>query len=68
MFVQIPKTNLVRDTRSMGLSVQNTTEKNEYYAKRRMLAIQREEINILKAEISELKALVLQLLNKDSNV
>jgi hypothetical protein len=77
MFVRIPGTNLLRDTVSMGLTVENGSEKNEYYAKRRMLQIQKQEINKLSVEMDAMRnevsqindtlATILNLLSKGSN-
>lgn len=46
---------MVRDTESMALLNTNITEKNEYYAKVRMLKNQKDELNKVNTEISELK-------------
>ena len=46
---------MVRDTESMALLNTNITEKNEYYAKARLLKNQKDELNKVNTEISELK-------------
>ena len=70
-FVKVNNADFVRDTNSMGLSSTNTAEKNEYYIKLRMIQNQKEginrvneEINSLKNDVSEIKTLLSQLLNK----
>ena len=70
-FVKVNNADFVRDTNSMGLSSTNTAEKNEYYTKLRMIQNQKEginrvneEINSLKNDVSEIKTLLSQLLNK----
>lgn len=70
-FVKVNGADFVRDTHSMGLSNTNAAEKNEYYAKLRLIQNQKEginkvneEINALKNDITEIKTLLSQLLNK----
>jgi hypothetical protein len=70
-FIRVPGTNLLRDINSMGLSNQNTSEFQEYKTRRKMLQTQRDEINKLKSdinivrdELSEIKSLMLRLLDK----
>ena len=70
-FVKVNGADFVRDTHSMGLSNTNISEKNEYYAKLRLIQNQKEginkvneEINVLKNDITEIKTLLSQLLNK----
>lgn len=70
-FVKIEGAEFVRDTNSMLLSNTNTSEKNEYYTKLRMIQNQKEglnrvneEINSLKNDVTEIKTLLSQLLNK----
>ena len=70
-FVKVNNADFVRDTNSMGLSSTNTAEKNEYYTKLRMIQNQKEginrvneEINALKNDVSEIKTLLSQLINK----
>lgn len=62
--------NFVRHTESMGLSNINKAEKDEYYAKLRMIKNQKDEINSLKSEISSLKedvSEIKELLKKIAN-
>jgi hypothetical protein len=73
-YVQIPGTNLVRDTNSMGLVNRDSAGLEEYQMKRRLMATQKEEINkvrqemdSIKSDMSEIKQLMLQLLGKGSN-
>jgi len=73
-FVKIEGADFVRDINSMGLSNTNMSEKNEYYAKVRLLQNQKEEINKVKSEMSnikndigDIKALLQQLLEKGTN-
>jgi len=73
--VKVTGTNLVRDTKSMALINTDTNEKNEYYNKLRLIKNQKDEINKVKLEISEvrddlkeLKSMVAQLLSKGLNV
>ncbi len=72
--VKVTGTEFVRDTNSMALINTNNTERNEYYAKVRMLTTQKQEINTVKEEIAsvkedmnEIKQLMLKLLEKGSN-
>jgi hypothetical protein len=72
--VKVTGTNFVRDTKSMALINTDSNAKNEYYAKVKMLKIQKEEINTvkseigtLKSEISEIKQMLLQLMDKGLN-
>ena len=55
MLVKVTGTDFVRDTNSMGLSNLNTSEKNEYYSKVRLIKNQKEEINNVKAEMANIK-------------
>lgn len=72
--VQIPGTTLFRDTESMGLVNRDSHGLEEYNMKRRMILTQRDEINKVKTEIaglkqdmSEIKQLLLKLMDKDLN-
>lgn len=74
MLVQITGTNLVRDTKSMGLINCDLNGLQEYENKRRAELAKRSEINTLKSEIenikgdvAEIKQLMLKLLDKGSN-
>jgi hypothetical protein len=71
--VKITGTNFVRDLNSMGLSNLNSSEKEEYYAKLRLLKNQKVELNSMQAQIdsikndvSTIKELLLQLISKES--
>lgn len=73
-FVRVTGTNYVRDTNSMGLVNVDDVEKNDYLSKVAMIKTQKEEINKVKSdidsfksELSEIKELMMQLLNKGSN-
>lgn len=70
--VKVTGTNLVRDMRSMAIMPVDNTEKNEYYAKLRVIKNQKEEINKIRSEIddiksdvSEIKGLLKQLIGKE---
>jgi len=74
MLVKVTGTNFVRDTSTMALINTNTQEKNDYQSKVRMLKTQKDEINIVKSEIdgirnemSEIKQMLTQLLDKGLN-
>ena len=69
--VKIEGAEYVRDTETMFLNNTNSAEKNEYYAKLRLIQNQKEginrvneEINSLKNDVTEIKTLLSQLLNK----
>jgi hypothetical protein len=70
-FVKVTGTSFVRDVNSMGLSNTDTAAKDEYYNKLRLLKSQKQELNMVKEEIdsvrfemSEIKQLLQQLINK----
>ena len=70
--VQIPGTSLVRDTNSMGLINRDRNGLEDYNAKRKFLASQKDEINNVKMELinvktdmQEIKQLLLQLMDKN---
>ena len=70
-FVRVTGTNFVRDINSRALLPTDNTEKNEYYAKLRLVKNQKEEINKVRSEIDciktdmcEIKSLLQQLLKK----
>ena len=72
--VQIPGTTLVRDTNSMGLINRDRNGLEDYNAKRKILATQKDEINNVKMELinvktdmQEIKQLLLQLMDKNIN-
>ena len=74
MLVQIPGTYLVRDTNSMGLINKDSNGLQEYIKKRNMAAAQRDEINTLKQDVTnikndmqEIKHLLMQLMDKNLN-
>lgn len=70
--VRVTGTNYVRDVNSMAIMPVDNTEKNEYYAKLRVIKSQKEEINKIRSEIdgiksdvSEIKGLLKQLIGKE---
>jgi hypothetical protein len=74
MIVPIPGTNLVRDTNSMGIINRDRNGLEDYIAKRKLMALQKEEINNVKMEIAgvkndmqEIKQLLLKLMDKNIN-
>lgn len=74
MLIQIPGTNLFRDTESMALINRDKNGLEDYQSRRRFLSSQSNEINKVKSEIndvkndlSEIKQLLLQLMDKGSN-
>lgn len=74
MFVEVKDSKFIRDTKSMALINKDNSARDEYYAKVKMMKLQKEEINRLKTEMSELKTdmhdikdLLRQLLGKGSN-
>lgn len=54
-FVSVTGTNLIRDINSMGLSLIDQQEKNDYYNKRALMTRQKAEINTLKQEMNDMK-------------
>jgi hypothetical protein len=69
--VRVTGTNFVRDINSRAILPTDTTEKNEYYAKLKLVKTQKEEINKVKAELDciktdmcEIKSLLQKLLSK----
>ena len=69
--VRVTGTNFVRDIESRAIMPTDNTEKNEYYAKLRLVKMQKDEINKVKSEIdciktdmTEIKSLLQQLLVK----
>jgi BMFP domain-containing protein YqiC len=71
MLVKVTGTSFVRDTNSMLLSNTDTVAREEYYNKVRMLSRQKEELNMMKADISDvrselgdIKQMLQQLLSK----
>ena len=70
--VRVRGTNFVRDVNSMAIMPVDNTEKNEYYAKLRVIKSQKEEINKIRSEIDgiksdvgEIKGLLKQLIGKE---
>ena len=71
MLVKVTGTSFVRDTSSMVLSNTDVAAKEEYYNKVRMINRQKEELNMMKADISDvrselgdIKMMLQQLLSK----
>jgi hypothetical protein len=71
MIVPITGTTLVRDTKSMALINQDKNGLDDYLKKRNLMAIQKQEINNMKADIvdvkndiQEIKQLLLKMLDK----
>jgi hypothetical protein len=69
--VRVTGTNFVRDIQSRAILPTDDTEKNEYYARLRLMKNQKEEINKVKSELDciksdmcEIKSLLQQLLSK----
>ena len=74
MYVKVSGTNFIRDINSMAIINTDSTEKNEYYAKQRLLQNQKVELNSIRSEIdgikcdvSDIKQLLLQLIDKGSH-
>ena len=72
--VKVEGTTFIRELGSMGLSNIDVNARNEYYSKSRMLKTQKNEINIIKSEMSalqtdvnDIKELLKQLIGKGSN-
>jgi arginine repressor len=55
MFVKVTGASLVRDINSMGISNIDTESRNEYYTKLRLINNQKESLNKVNEEISELR-------------
>lgn len=69
--IKVQGTTFVRDTESMGLINKDRNGLEEYNLKRKMLITQKEEINkvnkdidSLKTDVSEIKQLLLKLMDK----
>lgn len=74
MLVQITGTSLYRDTETMALVNKDVSGLEEYNTKRRILTVQKNEINNIKTEIAsikndmfEIKQLMLKLMDKGTN-
>ncbi len=72
--VQIPGTSLVRDTTSMALINQDKSGLDAYAKQRNILLAQKQEINTIKSDIenvrndmTEIKQLIMKLIEKGSN-
>jgi prefoldin subunit 5 len=73
-YVKVNGTSYVRDIKTMALVNQDASGLQEYMNKRRALAAQKDEINNIKSEIqsvkddiTEIKKLMMQLIEKGSN-
>ena len=71
MLVEVKDTKFVRDTNSMALVNKDNSARDEYYAKRRIMENQKQELNnvkqeidILKNDMLEIKMLLSKLLEK----
>jgi hypothetical protein len=71
MYLRVEGTKLVRDTRTGAIINQDKNGLDEYLNKRRALESQKEEINnvksevkVLREDITEIKSLLLKLLEK----
>lgn len=74
MFVEVKDSKFVRDTKSMALINKDNSARDEYYSKVKMLTVQKEEINNIRAEVStvrndieEIKKMLTQLIGKGEN-
>lgn len=74
MLVKVNDSTFVRDIQSGALINQDYSSRDEYYAKVRLITNQKEELNTVRSEIdnikndvSEIKQLLIALLNKGSN-
>jgi len=72
--VKVEGTSFVREIKSMGLSNMDTSSRDEYYNKVRLLKNQKQEINTIRSELSdvrnditEIKEMLSQLIGKGSN-
>ena len=64
MLVQVQNTSFVRDTESMALVNTDSTAKNEYLAKVRLLKNQKEEINNLELDEFLIKKHEIEIINR----
>lgn len=71
IMVKVTGTDFVRDINSMGLSNINPIEKEEYLLKKQLLNSQKSELNnmrseidLIKNDVSDIKQLLLQLMDK----
>ena len=74
MFVEVKESKFVRDTSSMALINKDNNARDEYYAKVKMMKLQKDEINRLQTEMSsmkedltEIKQILKELIGKGSN-
>jgi hypothetical protein len=74
MLVPVNDTNYLRDTDSMALINNDRSAREEYLNKAKMIRLQKEEINSIRAEVSavkndikEIKELLTQLIGKGEN-
>jgi hypothetical protein len=74
MLVDVKDSKFVRDIKSMALINKDSAARDEYYAKVKILTLQKEEINNMKTEITSIKSdvndikeLLKQLIGKGSN-
>lgn len=74
MLVEVKESKFVRDTSSMALINKDNNARDEYYAKVRMMKLQKDEINRLQTEMSsmkedltEIKQILKELIGKGSN-
>lgn len=72
--VKVEGTSFIREVSSMGLSNLDNNAREEYYAKVRLLKTQKQEINSIKCELSdvknditEIKQMLAQLIGKGTN-
>jgi hypothetical protein len=72
--VKVEGTSFVREISSMGLSNMDASSRDEYYNKVRLMKGQKQEINTIKSELSdvrnditEIKEMLSQLIGKGSN-
>ena len=73
-YVKVNGTSYVRDIKTMALVNQDASGLQEYMNKRRAFAAQKDDINNIKSEIqsvkcdiTEIKKLMMQLIEKGSN-
>lgn len=74
MLLEVKDSKFVRDTKSMALINKDNSARDEYYAKVKMVTIQKEEINKIRAEVStvkndieDIKKMLTQLIGKGEN-
>lgn len=74
MFVNVKDSKYVRDTNSMALINNDSSAREDYLMKSKILKSQKEEINNIRIEVSsikndmdEIKKLLVQLLGKGTN-